>query len=1479
MDIRSIAFRSKRGSVLITLANDKAPGGYDPVAIDTPDAAGAQVNLLAEDLVGDIHKRIQCVHMLHAAGVHSVNTATAREVAHGLSSALASGSLLCYNQKPKRSIQVSDNTNSASASGGAKAQKDKKSQPSVVKKGGQSEGNPNKAQVNDTATEQSVDEQECRSDPISMLSGEEILPLVDFTLNAPMPLKWQRLYRSSKSDTNVGLGFGWRHHFALSIFERYEAPPKVGPKTPGRYWLELVDEQGRIHEFEKVKPGQTSYQLSSQLALHYQNDGKQTLVRPDDSHYTFFAGSKAWLLEKITDAKGQTLSFFYDANERLSRVAINDKRGVVLQYNGDDLLTKVAAYHMDDKDKRHIHEPLLACYQYNDAKQLVAVTDSQGNIERYSYRGDNVISKRTRASGFSHHFEWQGTGVDAKCIRQYGDNNTYEYSFEYPREGVSKSTDSRGNTETFVHNSDGKLVAYTDARGHSWRYRYDAFGNRTHTQHPDGSEERSEYNNRGQKVAQYDAQGNKTTFAYNQLGQHVLTRYADGGELKRAFTAMGLLQSQTLPDGRTSHYQYDDNNQLTTVVHSNGRSEQFSWSAQGELLAHQQGDVLTRFSYDELGRVNATLTNTGLLTQFERNAAGQLSAKVMRQEGDEHAAIRIEYHYDAAGRLTATTNGNGEQTSADYAGLAQPEQVRFADGSHLRYRYDKERNLIGITRSDGAEYRIDYDANENPIRTTGFDGRVQRFEFDAHNRVVALNDADERFIKLKRNALGQVIEQQAAHPNAKDSTLCNLSNYFSYDSQGRLQRAHNGATTLTQGFDQAGKLLVATQGQHTLNYSYDAFGRRSALTLADGQILNYHYDAQGQLARIELNGHTHVELSYRHGQLSEIHYANNITTKQEFDCFGRLCEQELSHPENALYAKQSYQYDGNNQLIASQRESSNSELSSDKQYQYNAINQLIEVNGDQSARYHWDSFGNPEQATAPDEPALRPVDKEHTAPALNNSGEDAFTGTACIDDRLYHLGQDEFDYDACGNQVHVLGKGQRQRLEYNALNQLASFYHNDQLTRYEYDPLGRRCAKLTEQGRIDYIWDGNQLLGECQNGQYTWYVSLPGEYQPLLLINDSGVYYYHLDQLDTPQFVTNAHAEVVWQNNTDAFGYSEQIELSPEHITQPLRFQGQYFDEESGLHYNRYRYYSPKQQRFINQDPIGLVGGINHYQYAPNPINWVDPLGLLCKEGQAKVKAAIDASSSIDPALAAKLIELSQLDVTPYTADEMIAAIKQGSGDALVNMDDPSALGSDNLTKAQRAHFRKKIDNAETDADDARYERNAISRYNRGLAPITREEWDKANETAKRNRKLGSEREKAAREALSKHKGESLVDNNNTKSSGGKVQQRSASSSDYKTRPDSLGDNIVHEHKHFTKDNSNPVAYNTKQLKEQRKAFAGKDHVLTLSSDSPCKNGLPPCRPSSKIKENSEVLYYDNEKNAITHRWNIKKQRWVKVKG
>lgn len=92
-----------------------------------------------------------------------------------------------------------------------------------------------------------------------------------------------------------------------------------------------------------------------------------------------------------------------------------------------------------------------------------------------------------------------------------------------------------------------------------------------------------------------------------------------------------------------------------------------------------------------------------------------------------------------------------------------------------------------------------------------------------------------------------------------------------------------------------------------------------------------------------------------------------------------------------------------------------------------------------------------------------------------------------------------------------------------------------------------------------------------------------------------------------------------------------------------------------------------------------------------------------------------------------------------------------------------------------------------------------------------------------------------------------------------------------------MGDTIVHEHKHLTAENSNPVVYNTKQLEEQRKAFPDKKHVLTISSDLPCEDGVPPCRPSLGINRKSEVLYFDNDKNTITHEWDTDVECWYPI--
>ncbi|WP_026023828.1 RHS repeat-associated core domain-containing protein [Enterovibrio norvegicus] len=112
--------------------------------------------------------------------------------------------------------------------------------------------------------------------------------------------------------------------------------------------------------------------------------------------------------------------------------------------------------------------------------------------------------------------------------------------------------------------------------------------------------------------------------------------------------------------------------------------------------------------------------------------------------------------------------------------------------------------------------------------------------------------------------------------------------------------------------------------------------------------------------------------------------------------------------------------------------------------------------------------------------------------------------------------------------------------------------------------------------------------------------------------SDYEVYHYHLDQIGTPTDITDLHGKSVWSVQYRAYG--NILRKHVEEIVSPLRFQGQYFDEETGLHYNRHRYYSPNTGRFITADPIGLAGGLNNYQYVPNPTGWADPLGLAVVE-------------------------------------------------------------------------------------------------------------------------------------------------------------------------------------------------------------------------------------------------------------------------
>ncbi|WP_259643721.1 RHS repeat domain-containing protein, partial [Pseudomonas syringae group genomosp. 3] len=176
---------------------------------------------------------------------------------------------------------------------------------------------------------------------------------------------------------------------------------------------------------------------------------------------------------------------------------------------------------------------------------------------------------------------------------------------------------------------------------------------------------------------------------------------------------------------------------------------------------------------------------------------------------------------------------------------------------------------------------------------------------------------------------------------------------------------------------------------------------------------------------------------------------------------------------------------------------------------------------------------------------------------------------------------------------------------------------------YQYDSLGRRVGKQSEiKGQSDhkrFLWQGLRMLREESPGQSSLYLYEPGSYAPLARVDEkegeteNKVYYYHTDQIGTPLEMTDADGQIVWQAKYRAWGAIEKLVVNE--VEQNLRFQGQYFDVETGLHYNTFRYYDPEIGRFTTQDPIGLAGGFNLYQYAPNPQAWLDPLGLSSCNG------------------------------------------------------------------------------------------------------------------------------------------------------------------------------------------------------------------------------------------------------------------------
>ena len=241
--------------------------------------------------------------------------------------------------------------------------------------------------------------------------------------------------------------------------------------------------------------------------------------------------------------------------------------------------------------------------------------------------------------------------------------------------------------------------------------------------------------------------------------------------------------------------------------------------------------------------------------------------------------------------------------------------------------------------------------------------------------------------------------------------------------------------------------------------------------------------------------------------------------------------------------------------------------------------------------------------------------------------------------RLQRYNGHSYYYDDYGNTVqHESADGSQHNLYYDLYDRLEKaevFRRNEsggwdkQTWVYQYDALDRRIRKgrLKEDGGLEdetrFVWDGSRLLQEVYaRGRYTYVYADQDSYEPLAQIHNytnagfetyQEINYFHCDQIGIPREMTDRDGRLLWFGDYDGWGRLDgETNITGAH--QPFRLQNQYCDEETGLHYNFYRYYEPNSGRFINQDPIGLNGGVNLYQFAPNTTKWIDFYGLSFSE-------------------------------------------------------------------------------------------------------------------------------------------------------------------------------------------------------------------------------------------------------------------------
>lgn len=999
--------------------------------------------------------------------------------------------------------------------------------------------------------------------PVSMVTGKELLTLTEGELDGVLPFAWTRTYRTSAVEIDCGLGFGWSHCLAQRL-------AVVGESV---VW---TDHENRSTTFPLPRVARPAITNSLAEAAIYLGSQPDELVLAQDLRFYHFRDGA---LACVSDAYDNRLRVSRDVSGRIQRLDNDAGRALLLRYAQDHIVA-VDYQVLDAKsvsDDAWVTRQTLVSYRYDAHRRLIEATNAVGESERYRYDDQQVILERALAGGARFFWEWERSGKAARCIRHWANFSQMDTRYAWDDNGRVTVLNADGSQEIYMYDLRARLVLWVAPDGAEHFNSYDDQGRLTIEQDPLGAITAYQYDETGRLIRLFPGDDEPTSYEYSNGFVHAVRRGEAVWKYQR--NDQGDITRKTAPDGNVTDYSYDKHGQLTEVWYPDHSCQRLSWNDLGQLLEEQlpQGGG-RRYRYDDLGRRIAREDEHGALTQYQWDSVGRL-VKVTLPGG----ATR-ELSYNAYGKITSEQDELGRVTRYEYAdGWHLISRRINPDGSTLRYRYDNVRlQLTGIENEVGETYQLDYHANGLIQQETGFDGRRTAYAYDLNGHLLEkteLGDGDSQWVtRYQRDAAGRLIRKTLPDGNTVD---------YTYDRQGNLLSVDDGHWSLNYEYDRENRLTAEHQGWGTLRYGYDACGQLTHLRLPDNNRLAFHHDKGGHLATVELNGKiltSHLFKSGREHQRQQ----GQLLSHYHYDEQGRLHAHTITQPAQRHYLRQ-YNYDpsGNLARLLDTRKGQHD-------YHYNPLDRLTRAEHSQ----------DPQERFAHD-PAGNLLMQDRPGPGI------------VIGNRLLLQGDRHYDYDAFGNLIRERrGRGQQLVTEYryDCQHRLIGIIQPDgQTASYCYDPFGRRISKTCDGNTTEFFWQGEKLIAEHHAGRHRSYLYEPDSFRPLALLEGFGpenvkTFHYQLDHLGTPQELTGPSGEIAWSAHYRAYGKITRLDVSM--IDNPLRFQGQYFDQESGLHYNRHRYYNPDNGRYLTPVPVKLAEAPNGYRYVPNPTGWVDPLGL-----------------------------------------------------------------------------------------------------------------------------------------------------------------------------------------------------------------------------------------------------------------------------